>query len=65
MSAMLKAENIVKSFGGAAVLRGVSAEVKKGEVVAIIGVRLGQEHLFALLKPFGSGGQRQDRGGWR
>ena len=37
MSAMLKAENIVKSFGGAAVLRGVSAEVKKGEVVAIIG----------------------------
>jgi polar amino acid transport system ATP-binding protein len=37
MSAMLKAENIVKSFGGATVLRGVSAEVNKGEVVAIIG----------------------------
>lgn len=34
---MLKAENIVKSFGQSGVLRGVSAEVSRGEVVAIIG----------------------------
>ena len=34
---MLKARNIEKSFGALRVLRGVSLEVKKGEVVAIIG----------------------------
>ena len=34
---MLRAENIVKNFGPLSVLKGVSLEVKKGEVVAIIG----------------------------
>ena len=34
---MLRAENIVKNFGALSVLKGVSLEVKQGEVVAIIG----------------------------
>ena len=34
---MLRAENIQKSFGSTPVLRGVSLQVKKGDVVAIIG----------------------------
>ncbi|MBE5771098.1 MAG: amino acid ABC transporter ATP-binding protein [Clostridia bacterium] len=34
---MLKAKNIVKNFGALPVLKGVSLEIKKGEVVAIIG----------------------------
>ncbi len=34
---MIEASNIYKSFGGNAVLRGISFEVKKGEVVAVIG----------------------------
>ena len=34
---MLKASNIHKSFGGTKVLRGVSMQVSRGEVVAIIG----------------------------
>ena len=34
---MLKAEHIVKSFGALGVLRGVSMEVTRGEVVAVIG----------------------------
>lgn len=34
---MLRAENIVKNFGALQVLKGVTLEVNKGEVVAIIG----------------------------
>ena len=34
---MLRAKNIVKNFGALSVLKGVSLEVKQGEVVAIIG----------------------------
>ena len=34
---MIEASNIFKSFGGKAVLTGISIEVNKGEVVAIIG----------------------------
>ena len=34
---MLKAKNVKKSFGALPVLKGVSLEIKKGEVVAIIG----------------------------
>ena len=34
---MLKAKNIVKNFGALPVLKGVSLEIQKGEVVAIIG----------------------------
>lgn len=34
---MLKVDNLVKSFSGLHVLTGVSLEIKKGEVVAIIG----------------------------
>ncbi|MBQ9264158.1 MAG: amino acid ABC transporter ATP-binding protein [Clostridia bacterium] len=34
---MLKAENIIKSFDGLPVLRGISMEINQGEVVAIIG----------------------------
>lgn len=35
--AVLRANNICKSFGGASVLNGISVEVEKGEVLAIIG----------------------------
>ena len=34
---MIKAENIHKSFGTLEVLKGVSLEVKRGEVVSIVG----------------------------
>lgn len=34
---MLKAEGIVKNFGKLEVLKSISVEVQKGEVVAIIG----------------------------
>ena len=34
---MLKAKNIEKNFGALPVLKGVNLEIKKGEVVAIIG----------------------------
>ena len=34
---MIKVSNIHKSFGGLKVLRGVSLEVKKGEIVSIVG----------------------------
>ncbi len=34
---MIEASNIYKSFGGNSVLRGISFEVKKGEVVVVIG----------------------------
>ncbi len=35
--AMLKAENIIKSYDSLAVLKGVDLEVKKGEIVTIVG----------------------------
>ncbi len=34
---MLKAENITKSYGQLSVLKGVAIEVKKGEIVSIVG----------------------------
>ena len=34
---MIKANNIQKSFGDLKVLKGVSLEVKKGEIVSIVG----------------------------
>ena len=34
---MIKAENISKQFNGLEVLKNVSLEIKKGEVVAIVG----------------------------
>ena len=34
---MLKAKNIVKNFGALQVLKGVSMEIRRGEVVAVIG----------------------------
>ncbi|RNB86929.1 amino acid ABC transporter ATP-binding protein [Brevibacillus fluminis] len=34
---MIKIENVTKSFGSLPVLQGISTEIKKGEVVAIIG----------------------------
>lgn len=34
---MISAQNICKGFGGVPVLRGVSLELARGEVVAIIG----------------------------
>jgi lipoprotein-releasing system ATP-binding protein len=34
---MIKAENIIKSFGTLQVLKGISLEVQRGEVVAIVG----------------------------
>lgn len=34
---MIRVENLVKSFGELTVLKGISTEIKKGEVIAIIG----------------------------
>jgi polar amino acid transport system ATP-binding protein len=34
---MIKVENLVKNFGELSVLRGISAEINKGDVIAIIG----------------------------
>lgn len=34
---MIKVENVTKSFGGLKVLKGVNLDVKKGEVVSIVG----------------------------
>ena len=34
---MLSVENVRKSFGGLPVLKGISLEVRQGEVLAVIG----------------------------
>ncbi|MDD5207172.1 MAG: ATP-binding cassette domain-containing protein, partial [Desulfobacterales bacterium] len=53
---MIQLENIYKSFDGADVLRGISFEVKKGEILALIG-RSGYgksvllKHIAGLMRP--------------
>jgi lipoprotein-releasing system ATP-binding protein len=34
---MLRASNLIKSYGELAVLKGIDLEINKGEVVAIVG----------------------------
>ncbi len=47
---MLKAENITKSFGSIEVLKGISMEVDKGEVVSIVGASgAGKSTLLQIL----------------
>lgn len=47
---MLKAENITKSFGSIEVLKGISMEVNKGEVVSIVGASgAGKSTLLQIL----------------
>jgi phospholipid/cholesterol/gamma-HCH transport system ATP-binding protein len=53
---MIKVENLHKSFGGLEVLRGVSFEIAKGEVLALIGMSgYGKsvllKHMPRLIKP--------------
>lgn len=53
---MIRLENIYRSFDGADVLRGISLEVKKGEILALIG-RSGYgksvllKHIAGLMRP--------------
>lgn len=47
---MLKAENIVKSFGSIQVLKGISLQVSKGEIVSIVGASgAGKSTLLQIL----------------
>lgn len=53
---MIRVENIYKSFNGFEVLKGVSFEVKKGEILALIGgsgkgKSVILKHIVGLLKP--------------
>lgn len=47
---MLKAENITKSFGSIEVLKGISLEVSKGEIISIVGASgAGKSTLLQIL----------------
>jgi len=51
---MLTAESLVKSFGDLRVLKGISLEVKKGEIVAIVGASgAGKTTLLQILGTLG------------
>ena len=51
---MIRLEGITKSFGSLQVLRGIDLEIKKGEVVSIVGPqRCGQDHFVADYGNFG------------
>ena len=53
---MIKIENVYKSFDGNHVLKGVSLDIQKGEVIALIGISgcgksVFLKHVAGLLKP--------------
>jgi lipoprotein-releasing system ATP-binding protein len=51
---MLKAELLIKSFGGLQVLKGISLEVGKGEIVSIVGASgAGKTTLLQILGTLG------------
>lgn len=59
MTGILKAELIVKSFGNLEVLKGISLEVQKGEIVCIVGASgAGKTTLLQILGTLG----KPDRG---
>lgn len=48
---LIQVNNLQKSFGGLDVLRGITTEIKKGEVVAIIGpFRLRKIYVFTVFE---------------
>lgn len=57
---MIKVDNLSKSFGKHEVLKNISTQIEEGEVVAVIGFRLGQINVSALLKSAGNPERRND-----
>ncbi len=46
---MISIQNVHKSFGDLEVLKGVSLDVQKGEVLSIIGVPVAVSRLFCIV----------------
>ena len=46
---MLQIDDLHAGVGGTEILRGVTLELKAGEVHAVMGPRVGQEHLANVL----------------
>jgi ABC-type branched-subunit amino acid transport system ATPase component len=63
MSALLKAENICKSFGGVKALNNINMEIADNQILGVIGPNgAGKTTLFNVLTGFNSptGGHRQN-----
>ena len=56
---MIKMENLYKSFGEVEVLKGVSLQVERGEILALIG---GSGHGKTVILKHVAGLMRPDRG---
>ena len=53
---LIRAEGVRKSFNGKEVLKGIDLEIRRGEVVVIIGLR--KEYVSSLPESFGSANWR-------